>query len=72
VIKSYYDKELKGALMLGLVHRARFGSSIDKSLLKGLQDLSKKTRIPMSAFLDEAIRDLLKKHDFPIEEDHKE
>jgi len=53
---------------LGLVHRARFGNSIDKNLLRGLQALSKKTRIPISAFIDEAIEDLLKKYNFSLDD----
>jgi predicted DNA-binding protein len=31
--------------------------------LKRLQDLSKRTRIPMAAYLREAVDDLLEKHD---------
>ena len=53
---------------MGLVHRARFGNSIDKNLLRGLQALSKKTRIPISAFIDEAIEDLLKKYNFSLDD----
>lgn len=45
-----------------LVHRVRFGSSLDKELDKNLRKLSEKTRIPISKLLDEAIEDLLKKH----------
>lgn len=45
-----------------LVHRVRFGSSLDKKLDERLRKLSGKTRIPISKLLDEAIEDLLKKH----------
>lgn len=45
-----------------LVHRVRFGSSLDKKLDEELRKLSEKTRIPISKLLDEAIEDLLKKH----------
>lgn len=45
-----------------LVHRVRFGSSLDKELDNKLRKLSEKTRIPISKLLDEAIEDLLKKH----------
>jgi predicted DNA-binding protein len=33
--------------------------------LKRLQDLSKRTRIPMAVYLREAVDDLLEKHDAP-------
>lgn len=42
--------------------RIRVGSSVDPELWKKLQLLSKKTRIPVSRLLDEAIEDLLVKH----------
>jgi len=45
-----------------LVHRVRFGSSLDKKLDKKLRKLSEETRITISKLLDEAIEDLLKKH----------
>ena len=45
-----------------LVHRVRLGSSLKKELDQKLRALSKKTRIPISKLLDEAIEDLLKKH----------
>jgi predicted DNA-binding protein len=45
-----------------LVHRERISNSIDKELYKKLKELSEKSRIPISKYLDEAIEDLLKKH----------
>lgn len=45
-----------------LVHRVRFGSSLDKNLDEELRKLAVNTRIPISKLLDEAIEDLLKKH----------
>jgi predicted DNA-binding protein len=45
-----------------LVHRERISNSIDKELYKKLKELSEKTRVPISRYLDEAIEDLLKKH----------
>lgn len=45
-----------------LTNRVRFGSSLDKKLDEKLRKLAKKTRIPISRLLDEAIEDLLKKH----------
>ncbi|HEX7713118.1 MAG TPA: ribbon-helix-helix domain-containing protein [Bacillota bacterium] len=37
-------------------------SSVDKALWENFQQLSKKTRIPVSRLLDEAIEDSLKKY----------
>lgn len=45
-----------------LVHREKISNSIKRELYIGLKDLAKKTRIPISKLLDEAIEDLLKKH----------
>lgn len=45
-----------------LVHRERISNSIDKELYTKLKELSEKSRIPISKYLDEAIEDLLKKH----------
>lgn len=45
-----------------LVHRVRISNSIDKELYNQLKKLSEETRIPMSKLLDEAIMDLLIKH----------
>jgi metal-responsive CopG/Arc/MetJ family transcriptional regulator len=47
---------------MALKNRVRIGNSIDKKLFEELQELSDKTRIPMSRLLDEAIEDLVKKH----------
>ena len=45
-----------------LIHRVRFGSSLLKELDEKLRELSKKTRIPISRLVDEAIEDLVNKH----------
>lgn len=45
-----------------LKNRVRIGSSIDKELFEGLKNLSEQSRIPISKLLDEAIEDLLEKH----------
>ncbi|MCM3655394.1 ribbon-helix-helix domain-containing protein [Metabacillus litoralis] len=42
--------------------RTRIGNTIDTNLLKKLKDLSGNTRIPMSRLLDEAVEDLIQKH----------
>ncbi len=47
---------------MSLKNRIRIGSAIDKDLHEGLKSLSQDTRIPISKLLDEAIQDLLKKH----------
>ena len=44
-----------------LVNRKKFISSLDNKLVEPLNALSKKTRVPKSRLLDEAIEDLLKK-----------
>ena len=43
-----------------LVNRKKFISSLDNKLVEPLNALSKKTRVPKSRLLDEAIEDLLK------------
>ncbi|MCI9402347.1 MAG: ribbon-helix-helix domain-containing protein [Oscillospiraceae bacterium] len=45
-----------------LVNRKKFISSLDNALVEPFNDLSKKTRVPKSRLLDEAIEDLLKKY----------
>ena len=45
------------------VNRKRIISSIDNSLVEPFNELSKKTRVPKSRLLDEAIEDLLKKYE---------
>jgi predicted DNA-binding protein len=45
-----------------LKNRTRLSSYIEKELSVKLKQLSEKTRIPMSRLLDEAIEDLIKKH----------
>ena len=46
-----------------LVNRKKFISSLDNKLVEPLNPLSKKTRVPKSRLLDEAIEDLLKKYE---------
>jgi post-segregation antitoxin (ccd killing protein) len=48
--------------MRDLTTRTRIGNSVDINLLEKLKELSHATRIPMSRLLDEAIEDLIKKH----------
>lgn len=43
--------------------RIAFATKLDLGLRNKLQDLSKYSRIPQSKLLDEAIEDLLKKHE---------
>lgn len=45
-----------------LKNRTRFTSSLDNRLVPLFNELAKKTRIPKSRLLDEAIEDLLEKH----------
>lgn len=45
-----------------LKNRTKIGSAVDKELYKKLQNLAKETRIPISKLLDEAIENLLSKH----------
>ncbi len=51
-----------------LKYRTRFTSSLKNELVPCFDQLSRKTRIPKSRLLDEAIEDLLKKHGYPVEE----
>jgi hypothetical protein len=63
-----YNEIKKGGVCVGyegLKNRERFASSVDKKLLLNLRALSESTRIPLSRLLDEAIADLLKKHQPP-------
>ena len=46
-----------------LVNRKKFISSLDNELVAPFNALSKKTRVPKSRLLDEAIEDLLKKYE---------
>lgn len=52
-----------------LKYRTRFTSSLDNKLVPLWNQLAKKTRIPKSRLLDEAIEDLLVKHGIPVETD---
>ena len=45
------------------VNRKRFVSSLDNALVAQFDELSKKTRVPKSRLLDEAVEDLLKKYE---------
>lgn len=45
----------------GLKTRKTLSNAIKIELYQGLKELSKKTKVPMSRLLDEAIEDLLKK-----------
>lgn len=45
-----------------MTNRKHWSTSTDMELYEGLKELSKKTRIPTSKLLDEAIEDLLLKH----------
>ena len=45
------------------VNRTRLTSSLANELVKPLDELSKKTRIPKTRLLDEAVEDLLKKYE---------
>ncbi len=47
-----------------LKNRTRFTSSLKNELVSQFDDLSKITRIPKSRLLDEAIEDLLAKHNY--------
>lgn len=45
------------------VNRSRFTSSLDNALVDPFDKLAKKTRVPKTRLLDEAIEDLLKKYE---------
>jgi len=55
-----------------LKYRTRFTSSLKNELVPLFDALSKKTRVPKSRLLDEAIEDLLKKYDIPVPEENQE
>ncbi len=50
-----------------LKYRTRFTSSLKNELVPCFDELARKTRIPKSRLLDEAIEDLLKKHNYPMD-----
>jgi len=52
-----------------LKYRTRFTSSLKNELVPLFNRLAKKTRIPKSRLLDEAIEDLLKKYGIDIPEE---
>ncbi len=45
------------------VHRKRLVTSLANELVNPLDELSKKTRVPKSRLIDEAVEDLLKKYE---------
>ena len=59
--------------MDGLKYRSRLSASVDKGLYKAFYNHSKKTKIPLSRMLDDAIEDYLKKYtiDYQIEAPYK-
>ncbi len=50
-----------------LKYRTRFTSSLKNELVPCFNELARKSRIPKSRLLDEAIEDLLKKYNIPTE-----
>jgi hypothetical protein len=50
------------AATVRLKNRVQVSSSVDKILWEDFQKLSKKTRIPISRLLDEAIEETLKRY----------
>ena len=52
-----------------LKYRTRFTSSLKNELVPLFNRLAKKTRIPKSRLLDEAIEDLLRKYDIEVPEE---
>lgn len=52
-----------------LKYRTRFTSSLKNELVPLFDELSRKTRIPKSRLLDEAIEDLLVKHCVELPDD---
>lgn len=49
-----------------LKYRTRFTSSLKNELIEEFNNLSQETRIPKSRLLDEAIEDLINKHNNKI------
>lgn len=47
--------------------KKRFTSYLEPQLHKGLRDLNNRTHVPITAYINEAIADLLKKHGQKIE-----
>lgn len=46
----------------GLKNRSAFSTTIDKKILERFDALAKETRIPKSKLIDEALLDLINKH----------
>lgn len=55
-----------------LKNRKRFTSSLHNSLVPLFDELARKSRIPKSRLLDEAIEDLLTKHGLNIRDSERE
>lgn len=51
-----------------LKYRTRFTSSLLNELIQPFNELSRRTRVPKTKLLDEAIMDLLKKHNINFDE----
>ena len=54
-----------------LKYRTRFTSSLKNEYVPLFDELARKTRIPKSRLLDEAIEDLLRKYDIEVPETGK-
>ena len=54
-----------------LKYRTRFTSSLKNEYVPLFDELARKTRIPKSRLLDEAIEDLLRKYDIEVPETDK-
>lgn len=55
-----------------LKYRTRFTSSLKNELIEPFNKLAETTRIPKSRLLDEAIEDLLKKHNSDYASKHED
>ncbi len=55
-----------------LKYRTRFTSSLKNELVPRFDELARRTRIPKSRLLDEAIEDLLKKHNMTEHQEDSE
>ena len=63
LVEESYDRVVFCMADPVYVNRARLASSLANELVKPFNELSKKTRVPRSRLLDEAIEDLLKKYE---------
>ena len=55
--------EVRGLAEPVYVNRKKLISSLDNKLVEPFNELAKKTRVPKSRLLDEAVEDLLKKYE---------